>query len=134
MSSSQHNLARDFVVFNPRMDAVPERNRPSLYQDIDRDYDGFAGHILVSQHSFTESWSSWEKHPRGDEVVTLLAGEATMVLETAGGEQAVTLSSPGDYVIVPRDTWHTARVTGPCTLQFLTPGEGTEHRDLEAAE
>lgn len=129
MNISQHNLAEHFVVMTPAMDAVPERNRPSLYADLDSRYQHFAGHVLISQHHFTESWPSWEVHPRGDEVVTLLAGRATMVLETAGGEQAVALDTPGDYVVVPRNTWHTARVDEPCTLMFFTPGEGTDHRE-----
>lgn len=129
MPAQQRNIARDFVVFTPDMDAMPERNRPTLYQELDRDYAGFAGHVLVSQYSFSDSWPTWEIHPHGDELVTLIAGSATMVLDTPEGERTVPLAEAGDYVVVPRNTWHTARVDGPCTLLFVTPGQDTENRE-----
>ncbi|MBN7796193.1 cupin domain-containing protein [Parahaliea mediterranea] len=129
MPAKQGNIAREFVVFTPGMDAVPERNRPTLYQELDRDYDNFAGHVLVSQYTFSENWPTWEIHPKGDELVTLIAGRATMVLDSPEGERCVVLAEPGDYVVVPRNTWHTARVEEPCTLQFFTPGQGTENRE-----
>jgi hypothetical protein len=31
-------------------------------------------------------------------------------------------------VVVPRNTWHTARVSGTTRMLFITPGEGTEIR------
>jgi len=40
----------------------------------------FCGEYLVSTHDFTGDWSTWEIHPKGDEVVCLLfitAGEGT---------------------------------------------------------
>lgn len=83
---------------------------------------------LVTMISFDSSWSNWERHPHGDEVVCLLSGKVSMVLETAGREQVVELGAAGDYVVVPRGTWHTARTDEPCTMLFVTPGEGTEHR------
>ena len=36
--------------------------------------------------------------------------------------------APGDYVIVPRGTRHTARIRKPARMLFITPGEGTETR------
>ena len=38
--------------------------------------DGVEGR-LVSMHTFSESWDSWEMHPSGDEVVLCPAGEIT---------------------------------------------------------
>ena len=35
------------------------------------------------------------------------------------------LSPARNFAIVPRNTWHTARVTSPTTMLFITPGEGT---------
>lgn len=83
---------------------------------------------LVMSFSFTEDWPTWEIHPAGDEVVALVSGAATLVLETPQGEVLHTLSRPGDFVIVPRGVWHTARISSPCTMIFITPGEGTENR------
>ncbi|MBK8262311.1 MAG: cupin domain-containing protein [Nannocystis sp.] len=85
---------------------------------------------LVMVFSFTEDWPTWERHPAGDEVVVLLAGEATLILEAERGEQPHHLGRPGDFVLVPQGAWHTARITRPCTLLFITPGEGTENRPI----
>jgi oxalate decarboxylase/phosphoglucose isomerase-like protein (cupin superfamily) len=58
----------------------------------------------------------------------LLSGAATLLLEAPDGERAVRLLEPGDYVLVPANTWHTARTEVPTTMLFLTPGAGTEHK------
>lgn len=87
---------------------------------------------LMTAFTFAQPWSMWERHPAGEELVMLLAGHATVVLEDAGGERAVTLDRPGTYVLVPRSVWHTARATEATTMLFLTPGAGTEHRPVDA--
>lgn len=88
--------------------------------------DGTEGRLVVL-HSFSESWTSWEMHPKGDEAVICTAGEITLIQETPDGPQKVTLR-PGDYAINPRGTWHTADVAGRATALFITAGVGTEHR------
>ena len=85
---------------------------------------------LMSAFSFSEPWATWERHPEGDELVMLLAGAVTVVLEVQGEEKSVALTDPGAYVLVPRGVWHTARTSVPTTLLFLTPGAGTEHRPV----
>ncbi|SHL87844.1 cupin domain-containing protein [Rhodanobacter sp. OK091] len=87
---------------------------------------------LMSAFTFSEPWSTWERHPAGEELVMLLSGTATIVLEDSGQERAVQLSDPGSYVLVPQNVWHTARTTVPTTMLFLTPGAGTEHRPIGA--
>jgi mannose-6-phosphate isomerase-like protein (cupin superfamily) len=77
---------------------------------------------------FTQDWSTWEMHPRGEEVVMLLSGSATLVLEVDGDERRVQLSEGGSYVVVPRGAWHRAETSEPTAMLFITPGEGTEHR------
>ncbi len=83
---------------------------------------------LVTMLSFDSAWNNWERHPQGDEIVCLLSGKVSMVLEISGREQVIELAAPGDYVLVPKGTWHTARTKEKCTMFFITPGEGTEHR------
>lgn len=85
---------------------------------------------LMSAFSFSEPWAMWERHPEGDELVMLLSGAVTLVLEVQGEEKPVALADPGGYVLVPRGVWHTARTSVPTTLLFLTPGAGTEHRPV----
>jgi mannose-6-phosphate isomerase-like protein (cupin superfamily) len=86
---------------------------------------------LMSAFSFSEPWPTWERHPAGEELVMLLSGAATLVLEEDGRERAIALCNPGDYVLVPANVWHTARTSAPATMLFLTPGAGTEHRPAQ---
>lgn len=89
------------------------------------DLDG--GGRLVSMHTFAESWTSWEMHPHGEELVLCSAGTITIWQQTIDGTRAVVLQ-PGDAVINPAGVWHTADVAAPATAVFITAGAGTEHR------
>jgi quercetin dioxygenase-like cupin family protein len=82
---------------------------------------------LVSMHSFSEPWDSWEMHPRGGEVVICTAGEMTLVQELDGREIRTHLT-PGQYAINDAGVWHTADVEASATAVFITAGVGTEHR------
>ena len=88
--------------------------------------DGSEGR-LVSLFSFSESWTSWERHPAGDEAVICTAGEITLVQELPDGPRKTTLRA-GEYAINPRGVWHTADVADHATALFITAGVGTEHR------
>ena len=50
-----------------------------------------------------------------------------MIVRTESGDEHVELTETDAYVIVPRNTWHTAKVTTPTRMLFITPGEGTEN-------
>ena len=84
---------------------------------------------LVSAYRFTEDWTSWERHPAGDELVFQLSGAMDFVVEEGGRERCIPLRGRG-ALIVPRGGWHTARVLEPSDAIFVTRGEGTEHRSL----
>lgn len=88
--------------------------------------DGVEGR-LVSMHTFTESWSSWEVHPLGAELVVCTAGSMTLHQEIDGEVRTVTLRA-GEAVINPPGVWHTADVTERCTALFVTAGAGTQNR------
>jgi quercetin dioxygenase-like cupin family protein len=88
--------------------------------------DGTEGR-LVSLYSFSESWTSWERHPAGDEAVICTAGEITLIQELPDGPHQVVLRA-GDYAVNPRGVWHTADVADRATALFITAGGGTEHR------
>ena len=83
---------------------------------------------LVCITSETESWTSWERHPAGDEVVVLLSGRVDVVQDLPDGRRVVELM-PGQAIINPRDVWHTSDVHEPGEALFITPGAGTEHKD-----
>lgn len=99
------DLLSTFVVLNPDLSAAPVAVTPTLWQDLDRHFEGFKGRVLVSSFSFHADWETWEMHPAGDEIVCLLSGRASFV---------------------PRGTWHTAHTSQPTTMLFITPGEGTQ--------
>ena len=60
----------------------------------------------------------------------LLSGQVTFVLQQDAGEELVLLDQPGDFVVVPKNTWHSARTEVKTKLLFVTPGEGTHHKPL----
>jgi mannose-6-phosphate isomerase-like protein (cupin superfamily) len=90
----------------------------------------FHNEYLVTTHHCDADWPFWEMHPQGDEVVAVLSGALTLVVETAAGERRIPLAGAGSFVIVPRGAWHTARNVQACRLLFITAGENTQHRPL----
>ncbi len=123
------HLASNFVVLDGAFNADVVNVTPDLYAYLDKEYKGFAGHLLIASHRFDSDWPTWEVHPAGDEFVILVSGDVDMVLAHDGGDEVTRLNEPGTYVIVPRNTWHTARVHSPTVMLFITPGEGTENRE-----
>jgi len=83
---------------------------------------------LVAMHTFDASWSAWEMHPAGAEVVLCTAGTITLLQEQADGTVTNVRLGAGQYAINPPGVWHTADVDEPCTAVFITAGEGTQHR------
>ena len=88
--------------------------------------DGAEGR-LVSLHTFTESWDSWEMHPVGAELVVGVEGRITLHQEIDGADRTVVLEA-GQAVVNPPGVWHTADVDGRATAVFVTAGMGTEVR------
>jgi mannose-6-phosphate isomerase-like protein (cupin superfamily) len=82
---------------------------------------------LVTLHTFSESWDSWEVHPFGAELVLCIEGSMTIHQEIDGTVRAVTLET-GEAIINPPGVWHTADVIGSATVLFITAGWGTDHR------
>lgn len=67
-----------------------------------------------------------EIHPDGDELLFLLSGEITVVLEEET-ERRVELRA-GQSFIVPRGVWHRVLVRQPVQLLYMTPGPNSRHR------
>ncbi|ASJ90028.1 cupin domain-containing protein [Porphyrobacter sp. CACIAM 03H1] len=89
--------------------------------------DGAEGR-LVSQYAFSTSWTSWEMHPAGDEVVICISGAMVLVQEHPDGRIEETPLAAGEYAINPAGVWHTADVPEAASAIFITAGEGTQHR------
>lgn len=119
-----------FVVISPNKTAFIEDNDEGLYERLDTKYENFQGHDLISLHEFTTDWPTWEIHPHGDEVVILISGSTTFFLKYDSGVATVELNQQGQYVVVPRNTWHTAKTPSNSRLIFITPGQGTKNIEL----
>lgn len=126
------DLAKTFAVLQPDQRVALVELTPTVYAELDRRFDGFKGRVLVSVFGFAADWPTWERHPAGDEIVCLLSGDATLLLEQEGGPQRIRLREPGTYALVPKGTWHTAHTTVSTRMLFITPGEGTENRPIGA--
>jgi quercetin dioxygenase-like cupin family protein len=82
---------------------------------------------LVMVSSQTSDWTTWERHPAGEELVYLLRGRVALVQEIEGSIRTTELAA-GQAAINPRGVWHTSDVREPGEMFFITPGRGTEHR------
>jgi hypothetical protein len=92
--------------------------------------DGTEGR-LVSMYTFSESWESWEVHPKGSELVLCVAGTIALTQEAPDGTISTATITAGQAVVNEPGVWHTADVPDagdPPTVVFITAGEGTEHR------
>jgi len=128
----QLNLTSTFIRLTPNASAellpVDADFWPRLSAGVLGD---FHNEYLVSCYTFDSDWTSWEMHPAGDEVVCLLAGEVTFVLEQGSGQVEHALRSAGEFLLVPKGTWHTAKVRARAHMLFITAGENTQHRDIK---
>lgn len=115
-----------YLHLGPEGTSVPLQVNDSFWEKLTTGgFDHLGPGRLVSTYDFTGDWNSWEQHPAGEEVVILISGEMEFVLEP---ERKIKLSKPGQFLLVPRGTWHTANVAQHAKALFITPGEGTGHR------
>lgn len=123
------SIAKAFVALYDTGEARPLPVTDDFWDDLRH---GRLGKFsrMVSSASYDKNWETWERHPAGEEFVCLLDGEVDLVLEISGIETTVTLDQPGAYVLVPTNTWHTARIRRPSKMLFITPGEGTQNRSV----
>lgn len=101
----------------------------SWYEDYGKVHggDGKEGRLLT-MHTFSEPWDTWEVHPEGHEVVLCTDGEMTLHQEYPDGSEKTVTISAGEYVINDPGVWHTADVSAPATAVFVTAGLGTDVR------
>ena len=109
--------------------AEPRFTGIDWYQGYDqRHHEDLDEGRIVSLFRFEESWTSWEMHPSGEEVVCCLQGHMTLHQELPDGAEQSWELSPGEYAINPRGAWHTADAEEPVVALFITAGKGTTHR------
>lgn len=82
---------------------------------------------LLSVLSLAADWPNWEMHPAGDEILFMLEGKATFLLDLPQGVKEVDLGA-GRSFVMPKGVWHTAKVSEPGRMLVITAGAGTQHR------
>lgn len=87
------------------------------------------GDWLMTAFPQDKDWDVWERHPKGEEILVMLKGALTLVIDDGTSLREVALNE-GESTIVPRNTWHTGKLRKAGTLLALTFGEGTDHRPL----
>ncbi len=127
----KYNLQENWLHLGLNATATPQPkyNGMPWYQAYAQriEADGVEGR-LVSMHTFSEPWTSWEYHPLGSEVVLCIAGRLTLIQDIDGTEKHIELST-GEYAINPPSVWHTVDVSDSCTALFITAGKDTKHRE-----
>ena len=122
----------DFPIYlgiGARAVAEPQFTGMDWYDGYDqRHHDDLDEGRIVSLFRFEESWTSWEMHPSGDEVVCCLQGHMTLHQELPDGSSASHELCPGEFAINPRGAWHTADAEEPVVALFITAGKGTTHK------
>jgi mannose-6-phosphate isomerase-like protein (cupin superfamily) len=101
---------------------------PDFWSRIDEREDLLEGR-LVAAFASEADWPHWEMHPEGEELLILLSGKLTLVLDVHGKHVQEELL-PGRAYLVPRGVWHRALVPVPSRLLAITYGRGTQHRPL----
>ena len=82
---------------------------------------------LITEFECTEDWANWEMHPLAEEFVYVLSGDIEFHLERPEGTEVTRIVGRG-AVVVPRGMWHTAKVSQPSRMLFVTMGAETKHR------
>lgn len=124
-----YSAVETYIHLGPNGTAVPLPVTSTFWEELASGaFSDLGPGRLVSTYNFTENWGNWEKHPSGEELVILLAGAMDLVLSMNGQEQRTSLTTPGQFLIIPRDTWHTATIPQRALVTFVTAGEGTQHR------
>ena len=83
---------------------------------------------VLTVFDYEQSWSWWERHPVGDELLYVLEGEIDFHLDDGVSTRVLRIRR-GESAIVPAGAWHRAEIPTPSRLLFITPTPArTEHR------
>lgn len=126
------DLALSYPFFEPGPAMHVEPIDDAFWATIGERSELHRGRLMVTAE-MNSSWERWERHPHADEVVGLLSGRATLIVDT--GEAAVRSDvGPAQFVVVPQGAWHTLDVAEPGVYFTVTWGEGTEGRVRESGD
>lgn len=106
-------------VLRDRKPDTPEEEAGKAFATLAEFGDGglFAGRF--------EGESAWERHPNGDELVHILAGETRLTILTDEGPQVLEMTG-GMLTVVPQGCWHRFHAPKGVTVLTATP-QPTDH-------
>ena len=122
------SLNATYVHLRPDDSALAMQGGKEFWMGIEDRRDLDQGRLMGASQQ-TADWDHWERHPAGEEILTLLSGELEIVLATKAGEERAVLKA-GQTLVVPVGIWHRGIVRTPGELLFVTAGAGTEHRPV----
>jgi len=122
--------SRTYVYLEAEGSAMQLPGGEAFWSQAQSEIERYGKGWLVSEFECSADWSNWEMHPNADEFVYLLSGDATLLLEFEGGTRSVPLNGRA-AVVVPKGTWHTAKVSAPSRPLIITLGAGTQHRPVQ---
>ena len=93
--SKAFSLNSTYVNLRPDDSATTLKNGARFWAGIDKRTDLDSGR-LMGKTGQSKDWDHWERHPAGDEILTLLSGEMELVLDMPGGEQRTRLKAGRD--------------------------------------
>jgi mannose-6-phosphate isomerase-like protein (cupin superfamily) len=120
-STAPLDLGRDTLVhLADDLSTTPLSVDASFWEHIGAAKPELASGRILCVSDYADTWTWWEVHPDGDELVLLLSGGVDVVLESGSDSHSVALL-PGQATIVPAGTWHRVVVRTACRMLFVTP-------------
>jgi mannose-6-phosphate isomerase-like protein (cupin superfamily) len=126
---TEFDLESTYLVLDGQGRVTPCPGGPAFWANVDERPD--RGGALVTVLTGEGDWPHWEMHPGGAEVLVLLEGGLRMLFDGADGKSAHDMA-PGATLVVPAGTWHRAVEQRDVRMLFITYGEGSQHRPIQA--
>ncbi len=124
MNNIFHDLTETYISLGKTGEVKSVAGGDKFWSLSTNEIENFGENWLITEFYFDEDWKSWEMHPNGEEIVYLLSGSLDLILEKDSDQKTIELRSKG-LVIVPRGTWHTAKVFEPSNVLVITLGKET---------
>ncbi len=121
------DFTENYVSLNDKGDIESHNGGDEFWSLSGEDLDKIGKNWLITEFHFEEDWKSWEMHPNGEEIVYLLSGAMDLIMEKDENRRTIELRGKG-LVIIPRNTWHTAKVFAPSNMLVITLGKETRIR------
>jgi mannose-6-phosphate isomerase-like protein (cupin superfamily) len=122
------DLRQTFVELRDGADAVPVKGGDEFWTRKREPSDPNHNQLVCVTRQ-AKDWKTWEMHPAGDEILYLLSGAVSVVLEESGGERRIEMGRQ-TACLVPSGIWHRICVHEPGEMMFITCGSGTQHRPV----